>query len=745
MLDFGLARAGALDGAEGSLPSLSHSPTLAAHGTAAGVILGTAAYMSPEQARGKSVDKRADIWAFGVIVWEMLTGRRLFAGDTVSDTLAAVLRADFEWKDLPALPPALDRLLRRCLARDPKARLHDIADARLEIADALAWKPEAPAAPVTAGAAPARRAWLPWALAAASALAAGGLGVVAYRHGSEEPRVVRFEVQPPPEAEFQLISNRPGVVAVSPDGRALAFTAASGGQTRLYVRSLDATEARALAGTEEAEFPFWSPDSRSLGFFAGDKLKRVEAAGGPPLTLCTVRQGKGGTWSPQGVIVFASDANSALSRVPQGGGEPAPVTKLDAARGDDSHRHPRFLPDGRHFLYLARNPGGGERGDNAVMVGSIDGGLDKLILRSAAAAEPAGGRLLFLRERTLMAQAFDAGRLELTGDAVPVAEDVRIVSPAAAQAVLAASADVLAYQQGEAGLERKLVWRDRAGKPVGTLGDLGRYLFQVALSPRGDAAAVAVQEQGTGAADVWTYETRRGVRSRFTFDPRVDASPVFSPDGETIFFESSRDAKPGLYRKPLGGAGAEELLLEAKSAIAPTDVSPDGRTLTFTWQGEKSSWDVWALPLEGERKPFPLVEGPRIECCGAFSPDGRFLAYSSDESGRYEVYVVPYPATGRRWQVSTQGGVWPRWRSDGREVLYQALDGTVSATAVTLAGSTLVPGPTEPLFKTRLAAGTEYVLYPAPDARRFLVVEAAEEEKRRPLVVVLGWQAALGR
>jgi hypothetical protein len=287
VLDFGLARAGALDGAEGSLPSLSHSPTLAAHGTAAGVILGTAAYMSPEQARGKSVDRRADIWAFGVILWEMLTGRRLFAGETVSDTLAAVLRAELEWKELPALPPALDRLLRRCLARDPKARLHDVADARLEIADALAAKPESAGVPAPSPAG--RRALLPWALAAALAVAATGLGIVAAGHLRERPEVVRFEVHPPANAEFQLVSNRPGPVVVSPDGRSLAFSAVSEGQTRLFVRGLDATEARPLAGTEGAEYPFWSPDSRSLGFFASDKLRPVEAA----LAFHQMSEGKG--------------------------------------------------------------------------------------------------------------------------------------------------------------------------------------------------------------------------------------------------------------------------------------------------------------------------------------------------------------------------------------------------------------------------------------------------------------------
>ena len=578
--------------------------------------------------------------------------------------LAGVLRAEVDWKALPAgTPPALERLLRRCLTRDPKTRLHDIADARLEIADAQSAKPEG--APVPAAVLPARPARLPWVLAAASALAAAGLGVVALRHAAEKPRVLRFEVPAPPKTEFQLVSNRPGVVVVSPDGRNLAFSAVSEGQARLYVRALDAIEARPLAGTEGAEFPFWSPDSRSIAFFTGDRLKRVEAAGGPPLALCSVTQGKGGSWSPQGVIVFAPDATGALKRVSEGGGEPLPVTTLDKARQDDSHRHPRFLPDGRHFLYLARIPGGGDRGDNAVLAGSLDGGTDKLILRSAAAVEYAAGQLLFLRERTLMAQPFDAKRLELTGEAAPLADDIRLVSTGAAQAVLAASADVLVYQQGQGGLDRKLVWRDRAGRALGTLGDLGRYLFQVALSPRADAAAVSVQDQATGLSDVWTYEVARGVRSRFTFDPRTDVSPVFSPDGQDVAFSSGRETQPGLYRKPLGGAGAEELLLESKPNIVPADFSPDGRALVFHQLVEKTGWDVWVLPLEGERKPVALLQGPRLECCGAFSPDGRFLAYTSDESGRADVYVVPYPATGRKWQISSQGGSGPAGETMG--------------------------------------------------------------------------------
>jgi serine/threonine protein kinase/Tol biopolymer transport system component len=742
VLDFGLARAYAPDGGDASLPSLSHSPTLAAQGTAAGMILGTAAYMSPEQARGKAVDKRADIWAFGVILWEMLTGQRLFGGETVSDILAGVLRAELDWKALPGgVPAPLERLLRRCLTRDPKARLHDIGDARLEIADALAAKPEQSVTPT----APGRRALLPWTLAGVFGIAATGLGLLLARDPEQRPKLVRFEVHPPPKADFQLVSNRPGPAVVSPDGRSLVFAAVSNGQTRLYVRGLDETEARPLGGTEDAQYPFWSPDSRAIGFFAEDKLKRVDATGGAPLSLCKAPLGKGGSWSPDGVIVFAPDSASVLQRVAQGGGEPVAVTSLDAARKDDSHRHPRFLPDGRHFLYLARNPGGSQRGDNAVMLGSLDGGPDRLLMRSAAAAEYAAGQLLFLRERTLMAQRFDARRLALEGEPVMLGDDVRLLGGAAAQAVVSASGDVLVLQQGQAGSDRKLVWRDRAGKALATLGDPARYLFQAALSPLGDAAAVTVLDSTSGNPDVWTYDLARGVRSRFTFDTRSDLSALFSPDGKDVVFFSQRETKPGLYRKPFGGAGDEELLLESPTEAHPSGFTPDGRTLLFHQTSQGTSWDLWTMSLEAGHKPARLIGLPGIECCGVVSPDGRLLAYMSDESGRPEVYVTPYPGLGRKWQVSGKGGSYPRWRKDGRELLYQALDGSVTAAAVAGdGGSFSVPSETA-LFKARMGLSAEYVFQPTADAQRFLVVETIGEDVTTPLVVTLGWQALLRR
>jgi Tol biopolymer transport system component len=742
VLDFGLAKAWAGDAAAASQPDLSRSPTLTSPGSLAGVILGTAAYMSPEQARGQPVDKRTDVWAFGVVLYEMLTGRNLFVGPTVSDTLAAVLRADPDWTALPPqTPTAVRRLLARCLTRDPRARLHDVADARLEIVEAQA---DGPGSPVDAARAPrTRRALAPWVLAAALAAATAVLGVIAARHVAEQPRVVRFELWPPEGTVFHLHPETPGAVVVSPDGGSLAFCAAKEGVVRLYVRALEATEARALPGTEGAQYPFWSPDSRFLGFFVDGKLKKVGMAGGPSLTLCDAPEMKGASWGRGGVIVFAPSATSPLHRVSDAGGVSSVITRLDPARHDDSHRHPRFLPDGRHFIYLARTPGGGDRGDNAIVLASLDGGPEKVLLRSGAAAEYAAGHLLYLRNGSLMAQPFDAGRLELTGEAFPVQEDVRRLDVGTAVGVFSVSDRVLAYEAGGGPSARRLVWRDRAGKEIGTIGETAGYQYQVRLSPRGDFAAVPIRDPSRGTEDLWIYELARGVRTRFTFDAAAETWPAWSPDGQTLIYASTRKGPSDLYRKPLVGAVEEDLLLESNVEKLPESVSPDGRLLVYSQLSEKTYWDVWALPLQGARTPFPLIRTPFLECCAKISPDGRWLAYMSQESGRFEIYLTTFPTPGPRWQVSTSGGAYPCWRSDRKEVVYSTLDGTVMAAEVAARGDGLAVGAAKPLFKTTAPGPTVYVYSPTPDLRRFLIVEPLAQEEPRPLTVVVNWTAPL--
>ena len=750
VLDFGLAKAWEADGKDSSL---SVSPTLTAHATAAGVILGTAAYMSPEQARGKKVDRRADIWAFGVVLWEMLTGRRLFDGETVTDVIAAVVTREPDWDALPAAaPPSLRRLLKRCLRRDPRSRQPDIATVRLELAElddgtsageaAIPWVATAPERPAAT-----RKRSLAWLAVAVLALVVGGVLGVGLSPRASEPPVVEFEVPSPPDMRFYLDPERPGAATVSPDGRAVAFTAEAKGAYQLYLRALDSAVVRELPGTEGAQYPFWSPDSRWLGFFDGSRIKKVQATGsaGPPVTICEVQEMKGASWGSSGFIVFAPDAGSVLERVPEAGGTPTPVTVFDNDFGEDSHRHPRFLPDGRHFLYLARVNSGTP--DNGVMVGSIDGGPGTLLVRSPVAAEYAAGYLLFMRDTALMAQPFDADRLELTGEAVPLADGVRVVAMGTALAVFTASDNgVLAYQIGEIAAARQLQWHDRHGIDAGLLGDPATY-WDVALSPGGREAAVTISEgsRGAGSADVWTYDLGRGLRTRLTFDPHDEAGLVWSPDGTTLVFSSNREGPYDLYAISVGGTQPERLLYASSDTKFPCSISPDGRFLLFSEEHEKTGTDLMLLPLDGEAEPRPFITSLFNQPHGAFSPDGRWIAYSSNESGHMEVYATPFPGPGRKWQISTDGGAWPQWRGDGHALYYRSLAGTVYELPIETQDESLVVGTPQSLDFSVTTDGSSARFAAAADGSRILSIDPVTAQAQPPLTVVLNWTARLGR
>jgi eukaryotic-like serine/threonine-protein kinase len=674
VLDFGLAKA-----VFGESKVSSDSPTLMHLPTQMGVILGTAAYMAPEQARGKEVDKRADIWSFGVVLCEMLTGKRLFEGEDLTETLASVVKSK---PNLSVVPKKVRRLLAKCLEKDPKKRLWDIGDAWELLRD------EPP--PLLATAHEGTRQRLRWAWPTVAGLFAAVAGVVSFFHFREQPgkpEVIRFAVPAPDKTSF---NGTPP--AISPDGRTLAF-AASGtdGRSQIWVRPLNSLEAHVLAGTDGVGAPvLWSPDGRSVAFSGPGlgELKQIDMAGGPAQTLCpTTGSAPLGAWSPRGIIVY--HGSNVLMQVPAGGGSCTPLTRLDSKRGESRHTSPSFLPDGQHFLYLRI----ASREENSgVYVGSLDSKPDaqssSLILKGVSparyvpSADPSGGYLLFVRERTLMAQPFDTRRLSVTGDAVPIAE--RVVGGANVDnPMFTASANgTLVYRTGgETGANRQLTWYDRAGKPLGPLGPPGVY-NTLSLSP--DAKRVAFDStDAQGNTDIWVHDLSQGTTNRFTFDFARDFMPVWSPDGGSIVWSSQRDGGDNLYQKSSNFIGDETALLKSPEQKFPQDWSRDGRFVLYTLN--RGGMGLWLLPTQGEPKPVQ-VQGTRFnERQGRFSPDSRYIAYVSNESGRNEVYVrqvSPDGKAGGQQMISQGGGSQPLWRRDGKELFYISMDAKVMAAPV---------------------------------------------------------------
>jgi len=739
VLDFGLAKAWEADSADSGL---SLSPTMTAHATAAGLILGTAAYMSPEQARGMSVDSRADVWSFGVVLWEMLTGRKLFEGHTVSDVLASVLKEAPDLDALPAETPAhVKRLVRRCLDKEPKRRLRDIGEARIALTEPDEDFPSMESVVEFPDVNP-WRGRLPWAAAGLATIVALVLAVLVIGRDDPESRVIRFETPPPDNGRFHLAPDNPGPVAVSPDGTMMAFSGRTAdGVIQLWVRSLDEAAARPLAGTENAQYPFWSPDSRRIGFFAKSKLRVVEAVGGPPLSLCDATDGKGATWGSNGMIVFAPNYNSPLHKVAEAGGESIPVTEFDAERNDNSHRHPRFFPDGDHFLYVARSSSGAA-GGHAVMVGSLEGTEDKFLFRAPTGVEYASGHILFIRDRTLLARPFDASQLEFLGDAFPIEEAVTLLAPGTLVGVFSASQNgVLAYQVGSGEDDNfRLVWRDREGNELGKVGEPGSY-DEIHILPGGELAAVSQEETGAGNGDIWVVDLRRELFTRFTFDPGYESGVTSSPDGKSLYYTSDDGGEFSLVKKEIGGSGEGEVIFESTDEMYPNSVSPDGSQLAFFVGGGETNYDIWILPLSGDAEPYPFIVTEFIEVFPVFSPDGRWLAYQSDESGAPEIYVTAFPEPGRKWQISTNLGQSPRWNEDGSEILYHAPDGTITAVGIEPRDGGLLIGEATALYNTRLQPSGYYFWAMSPDGERILALETGTEHDAPNLSVVVNWLA----
>jgi Tol biopolymer transport system component/predicted Ser/Thr protein kinase len=744
VLDFGLAKALADDAIAGDS---AHSPTLSIAATRAGVILGTAAYMSPEQAKGKPVDRRADIWAFGIVLLETLTGRKMYSGETAAETLAFVMTKDPSLEALPGeTPVAVRRLLRRCLDKDPKRRLQAIGEARIAIEETLSGAAPEPAPPPAPTAAPVPQtqrpvAWM--AFAGAATLLALALAVVAAVHFRETPAktpVVRFLVAPP-----EKTSRRPwDFPVVSPNGEYLALVAGSDTVSSLWVRPLHSLTAQSLPGTEGASMPFWSPDSRFIGFWAQGRLKKVEISGGPPQTLCDAPFMTGGTWGPDGTILFAPFPSGPLRRVAAAGGEAKLVTTLDASRQETLHSRPAFLPDGRQFLYqvAATQPE-----HNGVYIGSLDSKDTRRLLSGTgnavyAAAATGQGYLLFARGDPLMAQPFDPKKLGFSGEAFPIAERVSSAGTVGS-AFSVSDTGVLAYQSSGGLNTTQLVWYDRNGKRSEPVGPPAEY-SNPALAPDERKLAVGRTDPAAKTRDLWVFDLVRGTASRLTFDPADDLNPTWSPDGSRIAFTSERKGPRNLYQKLASGTGEEELLFESPERKSVEDWSPDGRFLLYNVGGApKTRDDLWALPLTGDRKPVTLVRTPFNDSQGQLSPDGRWLAYRSAESGKYEVYVQAFPPSGGKWQISTAGGEEPRWRRDGKELFYVAED-KLMAVRVKAVGSNFEAGIPGMLLEAPLVkAGHRNRYLVASNGQRFLINATLEQTAASPFTVVLNWLAAV--
>jgi Tol biopolymer transport system component len=740
LLDFGLARAMAAPGAGGSglaraVGMLSHTPTMSTPLTAAGMIVGTFQYMAPEQLDGGEADARSDVWAFGATVYEMATGKKAFEGHSQASLIASILKeeprpiAELQ----PLTPPGLDRIVQRCLAKDPDDRWQSARD----MAHELQWIAKAGSkAGVPAPIAARRRVRerVVTAVAAASSVAAVALGAVLVLRRPPEPSVMRFDIRPPSAVQFQ------DAPRVSPDGRYLAYSATdSTGTSRIWLRALAATTAQPMPGTEGiVQRPFWSPDSRYLGFFATGKLKKVAVSGGPVVTIADVPSGSDGSWSRDGVILYDGGTNDPIRRVSASGGIPAIAVAGDSAK-HELVGWPYFLPDGKHFLFIEIN-------GHTLNVGTLGSQKTRSLGPCDTRVEyTPPGYLVFARGGSLVAQRFDAGGLKFKGEPFPIAEAVRTQATGGADFSCSENG-VLIYAAGSSQSSR-LVWMDRSGRELGTVenGNLENML-NPDLAPNGRRIALRVQDPQTRTRDLWLIDLTRGVPSRFTFDPRNENHPLWSPDGNEILYWSDAPGGEGLYVKSASGAGEARQVAKGQDEMVGTDWSRDGRQVFYSVaSGGKNQ--IWVLPMTGDRTPTRFLAGAFNFDQGRLSPDGRWLAYVSDESGRPEVYVQTFPEHAGKWQISSTGGVDPRWSRDGHELFFLAADQRLMSVSVRTTPSFEAAVPKSMFLARVLFPGVGIRSYYAVGAQDqgFLVVGPRIGDALAGSSVIVNWTAEVGR
>jgi serine/threonine protein kinase len=719
LLDFGLAKAFSdTPDALGGDPA--NSPTMTLGATTVGAIMGTAAYMAPEQAKGKRVDKRADIWAWGVMLYELLTGKRLFKGDDTADTLAAVLK---EEPDLKRVPTRARKLLARCLEKDPKKRLRDIGEARYLLEIETETQPQNKA----------RRTWLPWVLAIVFALTAGALAFIHFHQALPQKTVQRYSIAPP-ENSANLHS-----FVISPDGRFVAIAADVNGKRQLWLRALETLQAQPMPGTDDARFPFWSPDSRYIGFFVPGKLKKIAASGGPPQSICDAPDGWGGSWNRQNIVIFSpSYSAGAIESVSALGGVPSRVLRRKGISA-----YPVFLPDDLHFLYRVS----GVSEENGVYLSSLDGKENRKVLADASNVAYAAGRLLFIRGSTLMAQPFDVGSGQTVGQVLRVAESVSFTVGSYAP-ITVSETGVLLYVSGGVLGNNQMVWYGRDGKFLGSVGAPGP-VGEPAISP--DEKSVVFRRSSFSGSDLWLRDLGRGADQRFTTATASNLPPVWSPLGDRIVFGSTRvGGIADLYQKASSGTGADELLIRTGNNKALNQWSRDGQFIIYAELDPKTKRDIWVLPMKNglPLKPIPFLHSEFDETFGQLSPDSHWMAYTSDETGQREVYVRPFPTGEGETRISIAGGEQPRWSGDGKEMFFVGEDGRMMAVVVKV-----TPGPKpsfepeapQPLFEVHLAQFAAVPLFEydvTSDGKRFLLATTLAGSAPT-LTAVVNWDAGL--
>ena len=731
LLDFGLAKPAAALANATTLTAVRAAPV-----TEEGTIVGTFQYMSPEQVEGKELDGRSDVFSLGAVLYEMVTGKRAFEGKNQLSVASAILEKEPELISAakPMTPRALDHAVKKCLTKLPDERWQSVSD----LASQLKWISETASQQGEAGRVPAaRRRWerAGWLLAGAFFLLLMPSGVALWNASSERPTPMYFHASVPFAAND---------LALSPDGRTLAMVAYSARVNNyvLWTYEIGGRQTGSLDGTQEASYPFWSPDGRSIGFFADGKLKKVDLPGGQVQVLCDAPNGRGGTWNRDGVVVFTPDSFGGLSRVSASGGVPVEMTQPDTSRFETSHRWPVFLPDGRHFIYLAANFTG-KFEYNANFLGSLDSQERRLLVSTsanAAYAEP--GYLLYLRDKTLVAQPFDRRRYVLSGEPHTLSDEVLYTHLVNRAVFSVSSGAVLVTQTGKGAALSQLTWFDRNGKPVGTTGAPGSY-GNARLSPDGRRVAVDQTNPDGRNVDILILEPDGVAPTRLTFDPSAHSTPIWSPNGKQILFSWNRKFGAQLYLKPTDGSGSEEEAadLGAGFPVNTWDWSRDGKYVLV-----RKGNELWYLSWP-ERVARPLLQAKWTVQNAQFSPDGRWMAYTSNETGSTEIYVSPFPSANGKWQVSSAGGEEPRWRQDGKELFYLSAEGKMMAVAVTKGASFKAEAPVA-LFQTQrrrqpISSFAVFSYDVSGDGQRFLIITKVDEASAAPLSVFLNWASEM--